>query len=60
MPKILIDVPDELFARVEDKWKTFVESKEITLPKRKLMLWAIEQFALWNAEIRDKPTIKDE
>ena len=45
MPKILIDVPDELFARVEDKWKSFVESKEITLPKRKLMLWAIEQFA---------------
>ena len=46
MTKITIDIPEELVGRVEDKWKTFVGSTEITLPKKKLLLWAIERFAI--------------
>ena len=58
MTIVQTDIPDELFARIEDKWTAFVGSKEIVLPKRKLILWAIEQFALRDAEIRNKPIVE--
>jgi hypothetical protein len=48
MSVVTIDVPDELFRRVDMMWKEFVHSTRITLSKRKLVLWALEQFVRSN------------
>ena len=45
---VAIDVPDHLFIQVDMLWKEFVHSTRITLSKRKLILWALEQFVQLN------------
>ena len=41
---ITIDVPDQLFNRIVEMWELFVESTIVELPKRKLVLWALDRF----------------
>ena len=55
MIKVTVEIPEQLFGRIDDMWKSFVESANVDLSKRKLVLWALERFALRNAEIRDNP-----
>jgi len=42
--KVVVDVHDQLFNRVNEMWELFVESANIDLSKRKLVLWALERF----------------
>ena len=43
--KVMVDIPEQLFGRLDEMWKSFVESANIGLSKRKLVLWALERFA---------------
>jgi len=41
---ITVDAPDHLLNRLHEMWASFIGSKYMGLPKRKLILWALERF----------------
>lgn len=45
---VAINVPDQLFNHLNIIWVDRIDSLNITLPKRKLVLWALEQFVRSN------------
>lgn len=52
---VAIDVPDQLFNRLNTMWVDRIDSLNITLPKRKLVLWALEQFVRSNNQKYERP-----
>jgi len=41
---VVVDVPDQLFNRIDEMWKSFVGVTYIDLTKKNLMRWALDRF----------------
>jgi len=41
---VVVDVPDQLFNRIDEMWESFVGVTYIDLTKKNLMRWALDRF----------------